>query len=106
MLIAARFYPISDNVRDLQTTQLQTMTNLLKKAENIIKEIKEKHCCELAVIKNELTSSRGKPFFFSTVKVRQISDVYNLSVLLFIRNWVNLNTFIETWKGTTLLFFL
>lgn len=71
------------------------MTNLLKKAENIIKEIKEKHCCELAVIKNELTSSRGKPFFFSTVKVRQISDVYNLSVLLFIHNWVNLNTFIE-----------
>lgn len=96
MLIAARFYPISDNERDLQTTQLQTMTNLLKKAENIIKEIKEKHCCELAVIKNELTSSRGKPFFFSTAKVRQISDVYNLSVLLFIHNWVNLNTFIET----------
>lgn len=73
LLIVARYacYLISDNERDLQTTQLQTlqtMTNLLKKAENIIKEIKEKHCCELAVIKNELTSSRGKPF--SSVRSR------------------------------------
>ncbi|KAM7450021.1 hypothetical protein ABFA07_002131 [Porites harrisoni] len=69
-----------DNERDLQTTQLQTMTNLLKKAENIIKEIKEKHCCELAVIKNELTSSREREIYLQTMDVFVNEQLRDLKV--------------------------
>lgn len=68
------------------------MTNLLKKAENIIKEIKEKHCCELAVIKNELTSSRGKPF--SSVRSRY--DKFQMFIILIsVLPFIHMNTFLE-----------